>query len=74
MKLELTQEELNIVIFAMSARIDDYEKEIIKQEKKSGEKLDTARDLHSAMEKFYLTRINPACKCGTVTLLNGEKI
>lgn len=71
--ISFTKEELIIISQVFSARINDYEKEIIKTEKKDGRQ-DFARTLHAKMERLFIEKISPESKCGNVVLMTGEII
>jgi hypothetical protein len=74
MELHLTPEEKSLLSFNLASRLDDYEKEIKKEEKRQGKQLPEARASHAQLAKLLYTKLIPESLCGPWKLMDGTTI
>jgi len=74
MILELTPEEKSLLSFALTCRLDDYEKDIKQEEKRQGKSLPEARKHHSDLARLIYTKIIPESLCGPWKLMDGTTL
>ena len=72
-QIDLTAEEISLLVSHMTARLDDYAHEIRHIERKSGGMRMGARQQHAALTKL-LIKLKPSIQAGCIDLMDGSTI